>query len=84
MKLRIILVVLSLLAFLSVSVAGYLSYSYLRMSAFEEEEKEIALQAERVRNSLSSFLSENRKTVRTLAGLREIRRHDPGPPGRRS
>ncbi|MCL5966396.1 MAG: PAS domain-containing protein [Deltaproteobacteria bacterium] len=81
MKLRIILVVLSLLAFLSVSVAGYLSYSYLRMSAFEEEEKEIALQAERVRNSLSSFLSENRKTVRTLAGLEELRRalSDPDP-----
>jgi PAS domain S-box-containing protein len=71
-KLRIILVVLSLLSFLSVSAAGYIYYSSLNESAFNEAEKEIALQAERTRNSLSGFLSENRKTVKALAGMKEL------------
>ncbi|MGB3399802.1 MAG: PAS domain-containing protein [Candidatus Deferrimicrobiaceae bacterium] len=72
MKLRIILVVLSLLAFLSVSIAGYIYYSSLKESAFREAEKEIAVQAERTRDSLSSYLSENLKTVKALAGLEEM------------
>lgn len=72
MKLRIILVVLSLLAFLSVSIAGFIYYSSLRESAFQEAEKEIAVQAEKTRDSLSSFLSENLKTVKALAGLEEM------------
>jgi signal transduction histidine kinase len=73
-KLRVILIVLSLLSFLSVSVAGYLYFSSLYASAFKEEEKEIALQAERTRNNLTAFLSENQKTVKALAGLGEIGR----------
>jgi PAS domain S-box-containing protein len=79
-KLRIILVVLSLLAFLSVSIAGYFYYSSLKESAFSEAEKDIAVQAEKTRDSLSSFLSENRKTVKALAGLFEVERSlaDPG------
>lgn len=74
MKLRIILVVLSLLSFLSVSAAGYIYYSSLNESAIREAEKEIALQAERTGNSLSSFLSENLKTVKALAGMKELGR----------
>jgi len=79
-KLRIILIVLSLLAFLSVSIAGYIYYSSLKESAFNEAEKDIAVQAERTKDSLSSFLSENRKTVKALAGLSEMGRSlaDPG------
>ncbi|MBI5419562.1 MAG: PAS domain-containing protein [Deltaproteobacteria bacterium] len=72
MKLRIILVVLSLLSFLSVSAAGYIYYSSLNESAIKEAEREIALQAERTRNSLSTFLSENQKTVKALAGMKEL------------
>ena len=74
MKLRIILVVLSLLAFLSVSIAGYIYYSSLKESAFREAEKEIAVQAEKTKESLSSYLSENLKTVKALAGLKEMER----------
>jgi PAS domain S-box-containing protein len=72
-RLRIILVGLSLLAFLSVSVAGYLYYSSLRESAFREAEQENAVAAERVRNDLSSFLSGNLSTVKTMAGTHEVR-----------
>jgi len=68
-KLRVILVVLSFLSFLSVSVAGYVYFRSLQGSAYKESEKDSALQAERIRNGISSFLAENLKTARALAGL---------------
>jgi len=71
-KLRVILVVLSFLSFLSVSVAGYVYFRSLQDSAHKEAEKDSALQAERIRNRVSSFLAENLKTARALAGLREM------------
>jgi PAS domain S-box-containing protein len=81
MKLRSILAALSLLAFLSVSVAGYLYHSSLIRSTFEEAEREIALQAERTKSSLSSYLSENLNTVSALAGLDGIGRALTRPDG---
>jgi len=71
-KLRVILVVLSFLSFLSVSVAGYVYFRSLQDSAYKESEKDSALQAERIRNRVSSFLAENLKTARALAGLKEM------------
>ncbi|MGA8752714.1 cache domain-containing protein, partial [Candidatus Deferrimicrobium sp.] len=71
-KLRVILVVLSFLSFLSVSVAGYVYFRSLLDSAYKEAEKDSALQAERIRNGVSSFLAENLKTARALAGLKEM------------
>ncbi|MBK5094738.1 MAG: transcriptional regulator, partial [Deltaproteobacteria bacterium] len=72
MKLRIILLVLSFLALLSASIAGYQYYSSLKETAFKEAERQVAVQAERINNSLSSFLSENLKSVKALAGLQEL------------
>jgi PAS domain S-box-containing protein len=74
MKLRIILIVLSLLAVLSASIGGFLYYSSLKESAFKEAERQSALEAERIKNGLSSFLSENLKSVKALAGLEELKR----------
>lgn len=71
-KLRVILVVLSCLSFLSVSIAGYVTFRSLRESGFKEAEKASALQAERIRNRVSSFLAENLKTARALAGMKEL------------
>jgi PAS domain S-box-containing protein len=71
-KLRVILVVLSFLSFLSVSVAGYVYFRSLQDSAYKESEKDSALQAERIRNRVSSFLAENLKTARALAGMKEM------------
>ena len=73
MKLRIILLVLSLLAFLSASTGGYLYYSSLKESAFEEADRQTSLNGERIKNHISSFLSEYLKSVKTLAGLNELR-----------
>ena len=72
MKLRLILTVLSLLAFLSVCTTGYLYYSSLRDEAFNEANKQAALHAERAKNHISYLLSENLKTVTVLAGLQEL------------
>jgi len=73
MKLRIILIVLSLLAVLSASIGGFLYYSSLKESAFKEAERQSALEAERIKNGLSSFLSENQRSVKALAGLEELK-----------
>ena len=72
MKLRLILLVLSLLAFLSASTGGYLYYSSLKESAQKESERQTSTRAEMIRKNLSSFLSENIKPVKTISGLKEL------------
>ena len=72
MKLRSILMVLSLLAFLSASTGGYLYYSSLKESAQKESERQTSTRAEMIRKNLSSFLSENIKPVKTISGMEEL------------
>ena len=69
MGLRHILMVLSLLAFLSASAGGVLYYSALRQAAFTEAEHQAAARTELLKKSLTSFLSEHHNTVVTLAGM---------------
>jgi PAS domain S-box-containing protein len=69
MKLRIILLVLSLLAFLSTSIGGYLYYLSLKEAAFKEANRQAITNVEMITRNLSFFLSENIKPVRTLAGM---------------
>ena len=71
-KLRLILLVLSLLTFLSASTGGYFYYSSLKKSAFQEVERQAASHAEMIKKNLSSFLSENIKPSKTLAGMDEF------------
>ena len=73
MKLRLILLVLSLLAFLSASIGGYLYYSSLKKSAFMEAERQAVARVQAIKKNFSSFLSENIKPVRALAGMKELR-----------
>jgi PAS domain S-box-containing protein len=73
MKLRLILLVLSLLSFLSASAGGYLYYTSLREAAFHEAERQALNRLVATKRNLSAFLSENVKPVRVLAGLKEIR-----------
>jgi PAS domain S-box-containing protein len=74
MKVRAILVILSLLAFVSTSIGGYLYFNSLQESAYREVEKQAVTRAYTIRNHLSSYLQENLKGVRVLAGLGEIRK----------
>ncbi|MGD8650364.1 MAG: PAS domain-containing protein, partial [Desulfobacterales bacterium] len=73
MKLRIILVVLSLLAFLSASTGGYLYYSSLKESALREAERQADLRLRTIKKNLTIFLAENVKPVKTLAGMETVR-----------
>jgi len=74
MKLRAILILLSFLAFASVSVAGYLHYESLRTSALHEAARQGVNHTETIKNHFTFFLSENLKSVKALAGLAELRR----------
>lgn len=74
MTLRTILIVLSLLVMMSTAVGGQLYYSSLRDSAYNEARRQAASDAEVIKSRLSSFLAENLRPVRTLAGLTAIRR----------
>ncbi|NOR11420.1 MAG: PAS domain S-box protein [Desulfovibrionaceae bacterium] len=69
MKLRLILLVLSLLAFLSASTGGYFYYTSLKKYALQEAESEASARLEVIRRNISSFLSGNVRTVKTLAGI---------------
>jgi len=73
MKLRIILLVLSLLAFLSASTGGYFYYSSIKESAFNAAKRQAVAQLDMIKKNLSSFLSENVKPVKTLAGMPQLR-----------
>ena len=73
MKLRIILIVLSLLAVMSASTGGFLYFSALNKSAFKEAERQAEGRLEIITKNLSSFLSENIKPVSTLAGMAALR-----------
>ncbi len=72
MKLRSILRVLSLLAFLSASVAGYLYYSSLKEYAFQEAERNAQNRLQTTKKNLSAFFSENIKPVRVLAAMQPL------------
>jgi PAS domain S-box-containing protein len=72
MKLRLILIVLSLLAFLSASTGGYLYYSSLKESALKEAERQADIRLRTIKKNLTTFLSENVKPVKTLAGMQAL------------
>jgi PAS domain S-box-containing protein len=72
MKLRIILIVLSLLALLSASTGGYMYYSSLKESALKEAQRQADLRLRTIKRNLSIFLAENVKPVKTLAGMRTL------------
>ena len=73
MKLRTILLVLSLLTFFSASTAGYLYFSSSRQSALREADRNAAISAGTIGDRLSSHLDEYLKSARAVSGLPPIR-----------
>lgn len=73
MKLRLIIIVLALLSFLSTSVGGYLYYSSLKNAAVDES----FYKADELIRDLAShtdlYIAGHKRTVKALAGLREVR-----------
>jgi len=72
LKLRTILLMLSLFAFLSASTGGYLYYSALREAARTEAERQAITRVELIRKNLSSMLLENIRPVRALSRMDEM------------
>jgi len=72
MKLRLIFLVLSLLVFLSAATGSYLYYASLKRAAFAEAEHNANTRIEIIQKNLASYLSENVKPVRALAGMRQL------------
>jgi PAS domain S-box-containing protein len=73
MKLRTILLTLSLLATVSTAVGAFYYFFSLREYEFAVARRQAASRAELVRNQLSTHLTENLNTVKALAGLSELR-----------
>jgi PAS domain S-box-containing protein len=73
MKLRLIILVLALLAFLSASTGGWLYYYSLKQSAFHDAENYAETRLELLRRQVNFFLSEHIRPVKALAGLKELR-----------
>ncbi len=67
MRLRIILLVLSLLTFLSASAGGYLYYSSLKDAAFKDAEQQGVLRLELIARNISFSLNEHTRAVRLLS-----------------
>ncbi len=72
MKLRIILLVLSLLVLVSTSVGGLLYFRSLQEAAYVEARRHAATRAQMISTQFSSFLSQNLRPARVLAGLEEL------------
>jgi len=72
MRLRTILLLISLLAVLSAASGGYFYFSALRESAFKEAERMAVTRVKLLRKTISSYLSENIRPVRALAGMDEL------------
>jgi signal transduction histidine kinase len=69
MRLRTILLVLSLLAFFFASTAGYLYFSSSRQSALREADRNGSILAETLGDRLSSYMDEFLKSAKALSGL---------------
>ncbi|MBL0715975.1 MAG: PAS domain S-box protein, partial [Desulfosarcina sp.] len=72
MRLRLILLVLSLLTFLSTSIGGYLYFRNLKESALLEAEQQASIRVQMLRINLRAQISENIRPARVLAGIPEI------------
>ena len=68
MKLRSILIILAVLAFVASCCGGYFYYQALRKAAFQEAEQEAASQVHKSSNIISSYLTKDRHAVHLMAG----------------
>ena len=71
-KLRQLVLVLSIVAVLAVAIGGYLYYSTLRESALEREHRQASEHLKDIRNHIDSYLTWSLASVKILAGLKEL------------
>ncbi|MFH1984019.1 MAG: PAS domain-containing protein [Pseudomonadota bacterium] len=73
MRLRHIILILSLLAFGAAATGGYLFHASLKSIAFREAERHALVRLAVINSSLSTLLTQNIRPVRTLADIPEIK-----------
>ncbi|NOX32379.1 MAG: PAS domain S-box protein [Deltaproteobacteria bacterium] len=73
MRLRLIILILALFAFLSASAGGLLYYHSFRKAAFQKTEADAYSRLKLLTDQLSSYLSEHIKPVKTLSGIKELK-----------
>ncbi|MCK4767364.1 MAG: transcriptional regulator, partial [Desulfobacula sp.] len=73
MRLRIIILILALVAFLSASTGGLLYYHSFKKAAFQKTEADAYSKLKLLTDHLSSYLSEHIKPVKTLSGIKEFK-----------
>jgi PAS domain S-box-containing protein len=73
MRLRLIILILAIFAFLSVSTGGWLYYYSFQKAAFQAGETQAVAQLKLLTDQLATYLSEHDKSVRTLSRIRELR-----------
>ena len=73
MRLRIIILILALFAFLSASTGGWLYYFSYREAAFQKTESNAYVRLTLLTRQLSTHLSEHIKPVKALSGIRELK-----------
>lgn len=73
MRLRIIILMLALFAFLSALSGGFLYYYSFRKAALQKTEADAYSRLELLTDQLSSYLSEHIKPVKALSGVRELK-----------
>ncbi len=74
MRLRLIIFILALFAFLSASTGGWLYYYSYREAAFQKTESDAFARLTLVTRQFTTHLSEHIKSVRTLSGTGELLR----------
>ncbi len=74
MKIRVIIIIFALLAFLTASIGGYLYYSSVKKSAFLEYYKNADTQINEIADAINLYLSDYQKITASMAGIRDLRK----------
>lgn len=72
MKLRVIILILAIFAFVSASAGGWLYYYSYREAAFEKTEADAYSKLHLLSRQLSTRLSEHIKPIKALSGIKEV------------
>lgn len=72
MRLRIIILILSIQTLLAVVIGGYLYYSTAKEALLKEAKSQAAVHFEMNKRNLAAYLNVNIKPAKTLAGMKEM------------
>ncbi|HKL01938.1 MAG TPA: transcriptional regulator, partial [Desulfotignum sp.] len=73
MRLRLIILILAVFAFLSASTGGWLYYYSYRKAVFQNAETQSEARLKLLTDQLSTYLSEHIKPIKALAQIRELK-----------